>query len=80
MKESSEELIKHAKQVRRFFIENALYWIEEFHFDGIRFDATHAIVDYSTPHLLREIVETCNKNTIFLKFDPVLIQIWNRQQ
>jgi malto-oligosyltrehalose trehalohydrolase len=32
-------------QVRRFFIENALYWLMEFCFDGLRFDAVHAIAD-----------------------------------
>jgi maltooligosyltrehalose trehalohydrolase len=32
-------------QVQRFFIENALYWINEFRFDGLRFDAVHAIGD-----------------------------------
>ena len=32
-------------QVRRFFIENALYWLNEFRFDGLRFDAAHAIKD-----------------------------------
>jgi malto-oligosyltrehalose trehalohydrolase len=31
--------------VRRFFIENALYWLEEFQFDGLRLDAVHAIPD-----------------------------------
>jgi malto-oligosyltrehalose trehalohydrolase len=31
--------------VRRFFVENALYWIHEFRFDGLRFDAVHAIKD-----------------------------------
>jgi maltooligosyltrehalose trehalohydrolase len=31
--------------VRRFFIENAIYWIREFRFDGLRFDAVHAIRD-----------------------------------
>jgi maltooligosyltrehalose trehalohydrolase len=31
--------------VRRFFIDNALYWLEEFRFDGLRFDAVHAIRD-----------------------------------
>ena len=31
--------------VREFFITNGRYWIEEFHFDGFRFDATHAIHD-----------------------------------
>ena len=32
-------------QVRRFFIENALYWLMEYRFDGLRFDAVHAICD-----------------------------------
>jgi len=31
--------------VRRFFIENALYWLQEYRFDGLRFDAVHAITD-----------------------------------
>lgn len=31
--------------VRRFFIENALYWLQEYRFDGLRFDAVHAIAD-----------------------------------
>lgn len=41
--------------VRRFFVHNALYWLEEYHFDGLRFDAVHAIHDGSTPHILEEI-------------------------
>ncbi len=32
-------------QVRRFFTENALYWLHEYRFDGLRFDAVHAIAD-----------------------------------
>ena len=36
-----------AAPVREFFIQNALYWIEEFHFDGLRLDAVHAILDDS---------------------------------
>ena len=32
-------------EVRRFYTENALYWLEEFRFDGLRFDAVHAIID-----------------------------------
>ena len=32
-------------EVRRFFTENALYWLEDFRFDGLRLDAVHAIVD-----------------------------------
>ena len=32
-------------QVRQFFTENALYWLMEYRFDGLRFDAVHAIAD-----------------------------------
>jgi maltooligosyltrehalose trehalohydrolase len=35
----------HNPAVRRFFIENALYWLHAFRFDGLRFDAVHAILD-----------------------------------
>ncbi len=38
--------------VRRFFIDNALYWIEEFQLDGLRLDAVHAIEDTSPRHIL----------------------------
>jgi maltooligosyltrehalose trehalohydrolase len=44
--------------VRDFFIHNALYWLEEYHFDGLRFDAVHAIVDESKPDILTELAET----------------------
>jgi maltooligosyltrehalose trehalohydrolase len=43
--------------VRRFFIENALYWVNEFAMDGLRFDAVHAIEDRSDPDILKEIAE-----------------------
>src|SRR3978361_707313 len=43
--------------VREFVIHNALYWIEEFHFDGLRLDAVHAIKDDSSKHLLDELAE-----------------------
>jgi maltooligosyltrehalose trehalohydrolase len=43
--------------VREFFIHNALYWLEEFHFDGLRFDAVHAIADDGEPHILAELAE-----------------------
>ena len=38
--------------VREFFITNGRYWIDEFHFDGFRFDATHAIRDQSDEYII----------------------------
>ena len=43
--------------VRAFFVHNALFWIEEFHLDGLRLDAVHAIIDDSQKHLLEELAE-----------------------
>lgn len=43
------------KAVREFFINNTLYWTHEFHVDGLRLDATHAIIDTTTEHILAEI-------------------------
>lgn len=45
-------------EVRAFVIENALYWLQEFRFDGLRFDAVHEIRDSSALHLLDEIRTT----------------------
>jgi len=44
-----------SRTVRDFFIHNALYWVEEYHFDGLRFDAVHAIADDSRPDILTEL-------------------------
>ncbi len=44
-----------SEHVREFFIQNALYWVDEFHFDGLRLDATHAILDDSPKHFLAEL-------------------------
>ncbi len=46
-----------SREVREFFIHNALYWLHEYHFDGLRLDAVHAIVDDSKPHILNELAE-----------------------
>jgi maltooligosyltrehalose trehalohydrolase len=47
----------HTAVTRRFFIENALYWLTAFRFDGLRLDAVHAIYDDSRPHILTELAE-----------------------
>ncbi|MDQ6655777.1 MAG: malto-oligosyltrehalose trehalohydrolase, partial [Verrucomicrobiota bacterium] len=44
-----------AAPVRAFFVENAPYWMREFHIDGFRLDATHEIADTSPRHILAEI-------------------------
>src|SRR5688572_26174576 len=46
---------EHARPVRDFFIHNALYWLEEFNFDGLRLDAVHAIADEGAQHVVSEL-------------------------
>jgi maltooligosyltrehalose trehalohydrolase len=43
--------------VRRLMLDNARYWLREYHADGLRLDATHAIYDASPRHILAEITE-----------------------
>ena len=56
--------------VRDFFETNARYWIEEFHLDGYRYDATHAIHDASQQHILADVNrisrETAAKRGVYL--------------
>jgi maltooligosyltrehalose trehalohydrolase len=44
-------------EVRHYFIENALQWITDFHFDALRLDAIHAIVDPSATPFLQELAD-----------------------
>ena len=46
---------EHARTVRDFFTHNALYWLQEFHFDGLRLDAVHAVADDSPRHVVMDI-------------------------
>jgi maltooligosyltrehalose trehalohydrolase len=48
-------------RVRELFIANAGYWIDEFHFDGLRLDAVHAIVDDSDDHILAALTRQVRK-------------------
>ena len=48
---------KFSEYVRQFAIDNVLYWLTEFRFDGLRFDAIDSIIDNSDKHLLTEISE-----------------------
>jgi malto-oligosyltrehalose trehalohydrolase len=47
--------------VRDFVVHNALYWLTEYNFDGLRLDAVHAILDDSKPDILIELAETVRK-------------------
>lgn len=44
-----------AHQVRRFFCDNALMWLRDFHVDGLRLDAVHALIDRSAIHFLEQL-------------------------
>jgi malto-oligosyltrehalose trehalohydrolase len=44
-----------SRTVRDFFIHNALYWLEEYHLDGLRLDAIHAIHDATVPDIVEEL-------------------------
>src|ERR1700723_3249814 len=46
-----------SRTVRDFFIQNALYWLTEYQFDGLRLDAVHAIIDDSALHILTELAD-----------------------
>lgn len=62
---------RNSTAVREFFINNAGYWIEEFHFDGLRLDATQQMFDESPKHILAEIAQRVrnaagNKSTLLV--------------
>lgn len=46
---------EHSDEVRSYFHENALRWLEEFHLDGLRLDAVHEIIDRGAFHFLEEL-------------------------
>ena len=61
---------KNSGPVREFFVSNAAYWIDEFHLDGLRLDATHQIFDSSPDHVLavmaRKVRATGGKRATYL--------------
>ncbi len=60
-------------EVRRFFIENALYWILEFHIDALRLDALHAILDMSPFTFIEEMAHSVHAEAKKLKRNIYLI-------
>lgn len=55
-----------SQPVRDYFVSNACYWLDEFRIDGLRLDATHAIVDPSPRHLLADVATAAHERGAFL--------------
>ncbi|MDI6718334.1 MAG: malto-oligosyltrehalose trehalohydrolase [Methanomicrobiales archaeon] len=47
----------YSDEVRNYFLENVLFWLRDYHIDGLRIDAVHFIFDFSAKHFLEEVVE-----------------------
>ena len=47
--------------VRRYFVDNALYWLTEFHVDALRLDAIHGIFDFGARHILEEMAASFHR-------------------
>ncbi len=50
-----------AEDVRRFVVDNALMWLRDYHADGLRLDAVHAIFDSSALHVLEQLAREVNR-------------------
>jgi len=78
-----------SREVRRFFCDNALMWLRDYHFDGLRLDAVHAIFDSSAVHFLEELKIEVEKLSAQLGRHLVLIPesdlndprlLWSRER
>lgn len=67
----------HCDGVRNYYWQNALMWLDEFHIDGLRLDAVHAIWDFSAKHFIEQLqkkvrvveAETGRKKVLIAEFD-----------
>ncbi|WP_088891566.1 malto-oligosyltrehalose trehalohydrolase [Leptolyngbya ohadii] len=51
----------YSDEVRNYFIENVRYWLSDYHLDGLRMDAIHAIYDFGAKHILQEMADAANQ-------------------
>lgn len=51
---------RHSDDVRRFLLENGLLWLHDYHMDGLRLDAVHAIIDQSSKPFMEELADTAH--------------------
>ncbi|OGO52051.1 MAG: malto-oligosyltrehalose trehalohydrolase, partial [Chloroflexi bacterium RBG_16_68_14] len=52
---------EHSRRARHFFVQNARYWLHEYHIDGLRLDAAHHMYDGSPKHILQELSEAVHQ-------------------
>jgi len=57
---------QYCEMMRSMVLDNVRYWLEEYHFDGLRLDAIHSIKDESPTHILQEISSTAQKTAAAL--------------
>ena len=57
---------EYSDEVRRYLVDNALMWLNDYHVDGLRLDAVHAIVDTRATHILEELVIETSALSAFL--------------
>lgn len=55
---------EHSDGVRNYFVQNALMWLRDFHMDGLRLDAVHAIFDFGAKHIMQELSEKTDELSI----------------
>lgn len=60
-------------EVRRYFSENAMYWLTEFHVDALRLDAVHAMLDFSAGTFLEELAAVVEREAVELGRPAFLI-------
>lgn len=60
-------------EVRRFILDNAMMWFSDFHVDGLRLDAVHALIDSSNKHILKELAEEADAASAHLRRPLTLI-------
>ncbi len=63
----------HSREVRNFFIQNALFWLKYFHVDALRLDAVHGIFDFSANHFLSELAQAVRNYCLVHKKTHYLI-------
>ena len=60
-------------EVRRYVVDNALYWVTEYHIDGLRLDAVHGIYDFSAQHVLKDIASAVHTQAQLLGRQVIVI-------